>query len=91
MIQKAIDMALVSEFDPSLENLEIKLRRYPFPPYNDDQLVIVVQTLLPFMTVLSFIYTVIITAKSIVHEKETGIKEAMKLMGMKSWIYWLSW
>ena len=22
---------------------------------------------------------------------ESGIKEAMKLMGMKSWIYWLSW
>lgn len=47
--------------------------------------------MLPFMTVLSFIYTVIITAKSIVHEKETGVKEAMKLMGMKPWIYWLSW
>ena len=43
------------------------------------------------MTVLSFIFTVIITAKSIVHEKETGVKEAMKLMGMKTWIYWLSW
>lgn len=40
---------------------------------------------------LSFIFTVIITAKSIVYEKETGIKEAMKLMGMKPWIYWLSW
>ena len=31
------------------------------------------------------------TAKQIVYEKETGIKEAMKLMGMKPWIYWLSW
>ena len=25
------------------------------------------------------------------HEKETGLKEAMKLMGMHSWMYWLSW
>ena len=25
------------------------------------------------------------------HEKETGIKEAMKLMGMSTWVYWLSW
>jgi hypothetical protein len=41
--------------------------------------------------ILSFIYTVIMTAKQIVYEKETGIKEAMKLMGMKPWIYWLSW
>jgi len=40
---------------------------------------------------LSFIFTVILTAKAITYEKETGIKEAMKLMGMKLWIYWLSW
>ena len=84
-------MAFISESNSSAQDVDIKLRRFPFPPYNDDQLVIVVQTLLPFMTVLSFIYTVIITAKSIVHEKETGLKEAMKLMGMKPWIYWLSW
>ena len=35
--------------------------------------------------------TVILTTKAIVHEKETGVKEAMKLMGMKTWVYWLSW
>ena len=29
--------------------------------------------------------------KEIVHEKETGLKEAMRLMGMSSWVYWLSW
>jgi ATP-binding cassette, subfamily A (ABC1), member 3 len=40
---------------------------------------------------LSFVFTVILTAKAIVHEKETGLKEAMKLMGMKTWVYWLSW
>jgi ATP-binding cassette, subfamily A (ABC1), member 3 len=40
---------------------------------------------------LSFIFTVILTSKAIVYEKETGLKEAMKLMGMRLWIYWLSW
>ena len=40
---------------------------------------------------LSFVFTVILTAKAIAYEKETGIKEAMKLMGMKTWVYWLSW
>jgi hypothetical protein len=39
---------------------------------------------------LSFIFTVILTAKAIVTEKETG-KEAMTLMGMKPWAYWMSW
>jgi hypothetical protein len=40
---------------------------------------------------LSFVFTVILTAKAIVAEKETGIKEAMILMGMKPLVYWLSW
>lgn len=40
---------------------------------------------------VSFLAMVILTAKSIVHEKETGLRESMRLMGMKTYIYWLSW
>ena len=36
-------------------------------------------------------FTVVLTSRSIVIEKETGLKEAMKMVGMKPWIYWLSW
>lgn len=92
-IQKAIDMAFISQYDKSniTSDLQLTLRRFPFPPYDDDKLVIVITALFPFIIMLSFVFTVIITAKSIVYEKETGLKEAMKLMGMKSWIYWLSW
>jgi len=53
--------------------------------------VVAIIAIFPFIIVLSFCFTVILTAKAIVHEKETGLKEAMKLMGMKSWVYWLSW
>ena len=89
-IQKAIDMALIARYNSS-QLVAMKFERFPFPPYKDDKFVAVVQALFPFIIILSFIYTVIMTAKSIVYEKETGIKEAMKLMGMKPWIYWLSW
>ena len=81
--------------DPSLnttiDSINLELKRFPFPPYNDDKFVAVVAALFPFIIVISFVFTVILTAKAIVYEKETGLKEAMKLMGMKSWIYWLSW
>jgi ATP-binding cassette, subfamily A (ABC1), member 3 len=60
-------------------------------PYNDDKFLAVIVALFPFVLMLSFIFTVILTSKAIVYEKETGLKEAMKLMGMRSWIYWLSW
>ena len=90
-IQKAIDFALISEFDSAVNNITAFLNRFPYPPYNDDGFIAVLQALFPFIIILSYNFTVILTAKGIVQEKESGIKEAMKLMGMKSWIYWLSW
>nr|UOU03313.1 ATP-binding cassette subfamily A3-2 [Brachionus rubens] len=90
-IQRAIDFALISQFNESIDSVDIQLKRFPFPPYNDDKFVAVVQALFPFIIMLSFIFTIILTAKAIVYEKETGIKEAMRLMGMKRWVYWLSW
>jgi len=90
-LQKQIDYSLIEEFNPNINDVSLKLKRFPYPPYNNDNFVIVLIALFPFIIILSFIFTVIFTAKSIVHEKESGIKEAMKLMGMKPWIYWLSW
>nr|UOU03312.1 ATP-binding cassette subfamily A3-1 [Brachionus rubens] len=90
-IQKSIDFNLISEFDPSVNSIDLQLQRFPYPAFNNDPFVAIIQALFPFIIMLSFIFTVILTAKAIVNEKETGIKEAMKLMGMKSWIYWLSW
>ena len=74
-----------------IPSVAINLQRFPYPPYNDDNFVLVIQGLFPFIIMLSFVFTVILTAKAIAYEKETGIKEAMKLMGMKTWVYWLSW
>ncbi len=90
-IQKAIDFAYIQSFNSSFNNISLELKRFPFPPYNDDKFVAIIAAFLPFIIVLSFVFTVIITAKQIVYEKETGLKEAMKLMGMKPWVYWLSW
>ena len=90
-VQKQIDFALISKFNQSVNAVSIQLQRFPYPPYNDDKFVVILGALFPFIIILSFIFTVILTAKAIVNEKETGIKEAMKLMGMKPWIYWLSW
>ena len=57
----------------------------------DDNFIVVLVVILPYIFQLSFMPTVILTTKAMVHEKETGLKEAMKLMGMKTWVYWLSW
>ena len=90
-VQKAIDFAYMQQLTSSPNNVSVELQRFAFPPYNDDPFVAVIAGFLPLIVIVSFVFTVIITAKQIVYEKETGLKEAMKLMGMKTWVYWLSW
>jgi hypothetical protein len=41
--------------------------------------------------VLAWIYTVAMTVKSIVIEKEERLKEVMKVMGLSNGVHWLAW
>jgi ATP-binding cassette, subfamily A (ABC1), member 3 len=93
-VQKALDFALINDsktLNLAIENTTIFLKRFSHPPYNNDQFLVAFIAIFPIIIILSFSFVVILTAKAIVQEKESGLKEAMKLMGMKTWIYWLSW
>ncbi|CAF2062271.1 unnamed protein product [Rotaria magnacalcarata] len=92
-LQRAIDMEIITElnstFNASMINID--LQRYPFPPYKEDNFVLVIQVWFPFLLVMSYIFAAINTVKNIVYEKENGLKIAMTIMGLNSWIHWLSW
>ena len=45
--------------------------------------------LMPLFTVLSFSFVIPPILKRIVQEKQTGVKELMKMMGLPSWITWM--
>jgi hypothetical protein len=47
--------------------------------------------MLPLCMTLSWIYFVMTIVKSVVHEKETRVKEYMKIMGLRSLNHWVSW
>ena len=47
--------------------------------------------LTPICTVFSFAFTVPLVLKRIVEEKQQGVKELMKMMGLPSWLYWVGW
>lgn len=46
---------------------------------------------LPLYMTLAWIYSVAMIIKSIVVEKEARLKETVRIMGLRSSIYWLSW
>ena len=46
---------------------------------------------LPLFMVLSWIYSVAMIVKGVVHEKEMRLKEVMKIMGLGNGVHWLAW
>ena len=62
-----------------------------YPEYLENYVAIFIGGFLPSFVVLSFTFIVPPLLKRIVHEKETGVKELMKLMGLPAWMHWLTW
>ena len=47
--------------------------------------------LTPICTIFSFAFTVPLVLKRIVEEKQQGVKELMKMMGLPNWLHWVGW
>ena len=63
----------------------------PYPAYLQNDLTIFLGFMMPLFLVLSFSFIVPPLLKRIVYEKETGVKELMKMMGLPSWMHWFCW
>ncbi|XP_048758710.2 phospholipid-transporting ATPase ABCA3-like isoform X2 [Ostrea edulis] len=95
-INKAIYETVIGNDTAGLQRLmelddNIQLRRHPYPPYNDDKFVLVIQQQFPLILILSFVLVALNVVKDVVHEKERKLKESMKMMGLNSWLHWVAW
>ena len=54
--------------------VDVRLKNFPYPPYHNDNFVIVIQTQMPFFVMLSFIVTAPVICKDVVLEKEKKLK-----------------
>jgi len=77
-IQRAVDLSIMSELGgmSSAHGIGVELKSFPYPPYrqNNDSFVIVIQTQLPFIIMLSFIVTAPVICMDIVLEEEKKLK-----------------
>jgi len=69
----------------------VSQQEMPYPPYFSNNLTLILGFFMPFFLVLSFSFIVPPLLKRIVYEKETGVKELMKMMGLPSWMHWTCW
>ncbi|XP_055535487.1 ATP-binding cassette sub-family A member 2-like [Wyeomyia smithii] len=88
-IQSAVSSALLRRLAPRVELPSISVKSFPFREHIAElrEFVLVVFILL----LLAFNPTCINTVKYITVEKERQLKEALKVMGLQSWIHWAAW
>lgn len=92
-IRTIIEIVLFAFFISSLYFM--KLNRGSFPPGEipNDYITMfeIIGTMVGVLIVLSFMFPTINSVRYITIEKERQLKEAMKIMGLPSWMHWTSW
>lgn len=92
VFQAALDAAIIGV----AANLDLvgtfpRLKPMPWPSYSDDGFVFAIRAVLPLILIFAFIYSASSLTRALVYEKEKRLKEAMKMMGLSSWVHWLAW
>ena len=84
---------VVLKIESTNENAKITMMTAPLPANNDstDDFGQIITGVLPQLILLIFIPPVYNMVFMLVKEKESRIKESMRMMGMKDSAYWLSW
>lgn len=87
--EKAMGAAIVH--DGPLVDIMASVSLMPTAPYKTDEFQYVIKSVLGIFYMLSFLYPVSRIIRALVLEKESRIKEGMKMMGLTDTVYNLSW
>jgi len=61
------------------------------PPFVDDEFAALLTGVLSFFMIVMYVPPMYRTTYRIVQEKESKVKESMRMMGLKDFPYWASW
>ncbi|XP_075241054.1 phospholipid-transporting ATPase ABCA1-like isoform X2 [Convolutriloba macropyga] len=67
------------------------IKQFPSPCYKQDEFLYAIAGTMPLFMTLAWLFSVGMIVKGIVYEKETRLKEVMKVMGLGNTIHWISW
>ncbi|OWK05225.1 ABCA4 [Cervus elaphus hippelaphus] len=87
MVEQGITRSQAREEVP----VGIYLQQMPYPCFVDDSFMIILNRCFPIFMVLAWIYSVSMTVKSIVLEKELRLKETLKNQGVSNRVIWCTW
>ena len=84
-IQHAVDVAIMKyKGKIDILNTTVSVKRFPYPDYTHDNFVLVIQTSLPLLLMLSLIFTALNIVRDVVYEKE----KKLKVRKFNFYFYW---
>jgi len=76
----------------NINDYNLEIQSYPYANYlMDSSFQQLFDIFFPLFTILSFLLMCSNTIKRVVEEKDSGVKELMKIMGLKPWMIWTGW
>ncbi|NWJ07429.1 ABCA4 protein, partial [Crypturellus undulatus] len=90
-LQDMIEHGIIKTQTSTEVPLGIYLQQMPYPCFVDDVFMITLNRSFPIFMVLAWVYSVSMTVKSIVLEKEMRLKEALKNRGITNGVIWCTW
>ncbi|CAF3364219.1 unnamed protein product [Rotaria sp. Silwood2] len=90
-LQNALDRAIIHAQTGLNLSYGVQTQQMPYPCWMDDTFAKILRQMLPLFMVLSWIFTVSMTVKDIVYEKEKRLKEIMRIMGLYDSVHWFTW
>nr|XP_045609701.1 phospholipid-transporting ATPase ABCA3-like isoform X2 [Procambarus clarkii] len=96
LIQSLVDRyyiaSLTNDSSYMTGSYKLEVQMYPYPPFLQDYgMSQFYGSALPTFVVLSLVLLSPSLIKSVVYEKETGVRELVRLMGLDGWLVWLGW
>uniref|UniRef100_A0A4W6E3E1 ABC transporter domain-containing protein n=1 Tax=Lates calcarifer TaxID=8187 RepID=A0A4W6E3E1_LATCA len=90
-LQDMMDHGIIRAQTSKTQPLGVFAQQMPYPCFVDDVFLRSLARSLPLYMTLAWIYSVAMIIKGIVAEKEARLKETVRIMGLRTAIYWLSW
>ncbi|XP_028284635.1 ATP-binding cassette sub-family A member 1 isoform X2 [Parambassis ranga] len=87
-LQDMMDHGIIRVQTSKTQPLGVFAQQMPYPCFVDDAFVQSIGTLLPMLLVLAYMYTVCMTIKGLVLEKELRLKEVLRVVGVQNGPLW---
>lgn len=95
-VQKEVSLSIINKhfIDTNAKNKEIphiKMQRFPYPYWVSDPFVTMLHMVLPLLLILGYLTPANYIITELTIEKESQVKEALKIMGLSNFLHWSAW